>query len=47
TAVGMLMRSEGLDQAPAFEHLRQQARKQRRKVEDIARAIIDAGKEPP
>ena len=44
TAVGMLMRSEGLDQAAAFEHLRQQARTQRRKLEDLARSIVDQQK---
>jgi response regulator NasT len=40
TAVGMLMRSEGLDQAAAFEKLGQSARGQRRKLEDVARAMI-------
>lgn len=44
TAVGMLMRSDGLDQQIAFEKLRQQARSERRKLEDLARAIVDVGK---
>ena len=42
TAVGMLMQAEGLDQNAAFEKLRQQARTLRRKVEDVARTMIDA-----
>jgi response regulator NasT len=40
TAVGMLMRAEKLDQAAAFEKLRQVARGQRRKLEDVAQAMI-------
>ena len=40
TAVGMLMHAEGLDQPAAFEKLRQQARGQRRKLEDVAMAMI-------
>jgi AmiR/NasT family two-component response regulator len=40
TAVGMLMHAEGLDQPAAFEKLRQQARGQRRKLEDMAAAVI-------
>ena len=40
TAVGMLMHAEGLDQPAAFEKLRQQARGQRRKLEDVATAMI-------
>jgi len=40
TAVGMLMHAEGLDQAAAFEKLRQSARGQRCKLEDMARAMI-------
>ncbi len=41
TAVGMLMRTDGTDQATAFEHLRQRARSERRKLEDVARSMID------
>jgi len=41
TAVGMLMRAEGLDQPAAFDRLRGQARSQRRKLEDVARLMID------
>lgn len=41
TAVGMLMHSEGLDQSAAFERLRQQARTGRRKLEDLARAMVE------
>lgn len=44
TAVGILMRVENIDQANAFERLRRQARSQRRKMEDVAQAIIDGGK---
>lgn len=40
TAVGMLMRAEGLDQPHAFEHLRRQARSQRRKLEDLAKTMV-------
>ncbi|MBI5922145.1 MAG: response regulator [Betaproteobacteria bacterium] len=40
TAVGMLMHSEGLDQASAFERLRQQARSRRCKLEELAQAMI-------
>ncbi len=40
TAVGMLMHAEGLDQAAAFEKLRKSARGQRRKLEEVARAMI-------
>jgi AmiR/NasT family two-component response regulator len=36
----MLMHAEGLDQPAAFEKLRQQARGQRRKLEDMAAAVI-------
>ena len=42
TAVGMLMKSEGMDQPAAFEHLRQQARKERRKLEDLAQEMVDS-----
>ena len=41
TAVGMLMRSEGIDRQAAFERLRQRARTQRRKLEELARTIIE------
>ena len=44
TAVGMLMRAEGLDQPAAFDRLRGQARSQRRKLEDVARLMIDDNK---
>ncbi len=44
TAVGILMRAENIDQPKAFERLRRQARSQRRKMEDVAQAIIDGGK---
>lgn len=40
TAVGMLMSTEGLDQPLAFEHLRRQARDQRRKLEALARDMV-------
>jgi response regulator NasT len=42
TAVGMLMKAEGLDQPAAFERLRQQARSQRRKLEDLAQEMVDS-----
>ena len=42
TAVGMLMRTEGLDQLAAFERLRQRARTQRRKLEDLARNMVES-----
>lgn len=41
TAVGMLMRAGDLDQAAAFEQLRQSARSQRRKLEEMAKAMIE------
>ena len=41
TAVGILMRDEMLDQQVAFERLRQQARTERRKLEDLASAIVE------
>ncbi|MCX7167024.1 MAG: response regulator [Rhodocyclales bacterium] len=41
TAVGMVMRAEGLDQQTAFERLRQQARTQRCRLEDLARAMVE------
>ncbi|MFZ4539327.1 ANTAR domain-containing response regulator [Propionivibrio sp.] len=44
TAVGMLMRAAGLDQPSAFEQLRQQARTQRRKLEDVARSMVEDDK---
>lgn len=42
TAVGMLMRDHGIDQARAFAKLRQQARDQRRKLVDLARGMVEA-----
>lgn len=42
TAVGVLMRAEGIDQAAAFERLRRQARTERRKLEDLARSLVEA-----
>lgn len=42
TAVGLLMRAEGIDQSAAFERLRRQARAERRKLEDLARTMVDA-----
>jgi response regulator NasT len=42
TAVGVLMRAEGIDQAAAFERLRRQARSERRKLEDLARSLVEA-----
>ena len=42
TAVGMLMRTEGLDQLAAFERLRQRARTQRRKLEDLAMNMVES-----
>ena len=44
TAVGILMRAEGLDQPAAFERLRQQARTGRRKLEDLARELVEGDK---
>lgn len=41
TAVGILMQQEQLDQAAAFERLRDNARKHRRKVVDLALQIIE------
>lgn len=41
TAIGMLMSAESLDQPAAFERLRRQARSERRKLEDLARNIIE------
>jgi len=40
----MLMQAEGLDQPAAFERLRRQARSERRKLEDLARIMIDKDK---
>ena len=37
----MLMQAEELDQATAFERLRQQARTERRKLEEVASSMID------
>lgn len=41
TAVGILMRAENIDQTTAFERLRQQARSQRRKVEELAISMVN------
>jgi CheY-like chemotaxis protein len=40
TAVGMLMKSEGIEQEAALEWLRQQASRSRRKLEDEALALV-------
>ncbi len=42
----MLMQAEGLAQAAAFERLRQQARSQRRKLEDVAKTLVEQGPAP-
>lgn len=42
TAVGLLMRAEGVDQPTAFERLRRQARTERRKLADLALTIVEA-----
>ena len=44
TAVGIVMRAEGLDRQAAFERLRQQARTERRKLEDLARERVEGDK---
>jgi response regulator NasT len=44
TAVGIVMRAEGLDRQAAFERLRQQARTGRRKLEDLARERVEGDK---
>lgn len=44
TAVGIVMHADRLDQPAAFNHLRQQARSERRKLEDLARNIIERDK---
>lgn len=45
TAVGVLMNAEKLDQRTAFERLRREARSGRRKLEDLAREVVeDAGR---
>jgi response regulator NasT len=41
TAVGMLMKSEGIEQEAALEWLRQQASRSRRNLEDEALALIN------
>ena len=41
-AVGMLMQADQLDQATAFERLRQRARNERRKLEEVASTMINA-----
>ena len=40
TAVGLLMERHGLDTEQAFEQLRAQARQQRKKALDVARALL-------
>ena len=42
TAVGILMRDQGIDQTRAFGQLRQQARDQRRKLVDLAGEMVEA-----
>lgn len=42
TAVGMLMKSEGLDQETALEQLRQQARSSQRKLKDEAQILVSS-----
>ena len=44
TAVGMLMHAEALDQATAFERLRQRARMRRCRLEELALTMINSGK---
>ncbi|MFZ5484263.1 MAG: ANTAR domain-containing response regulator [Pseudomonadota bacterium] len=46
TAIGIVMRDHGLDPDAAFNRLRKYARDRSRKLEDLARAIID-GRERP
>ena len=41
TAVGLVMRTEGINQVTAFERLRRRARNERRKLEDLARALVE------
>ncbi|MDP2810818.1 MAG: response regulator [Rhodocyclaceae bacterium] len=43
-AVGILMHAGRLDQTSAFERLRQQARAERRKLEDLARDMVESDK---
>jgi GAF domain-containing protein len=45
-AVGYLMHAEGLDDAAAFARLRSAARRNRRKVIDLARTVLDGGPLP-
>ena len=42
TAIGILMERQGLLQQDAFELLRARARAQRRRLDDLAREIVDA-----
>ena len=42
TAIGILMERQGLLQQDAFELLRARARVQRRRLDDLAREIVDA-----
>ncbi len=46
TAIGMVMRDLGIDQDSAFNRLRKHARDNSRKLEDIAREIIERGECP-
>ena len=39
-AKGVLMRREGLDEAEAYERIRQQAREERRSMKDVAEALL-------
>jgi two-component system, response regulator PdtaR len=41
TAVGMLMRDQGIDQTKAFGQLRRLARNQRRKLVELARGMVE------
>lgn len=47
TAVGLLMHADGLDQPTAFEHLRQLARTQRCKLEDLALSMVKSNESKP
>lgn len=44
TAVGMTMQADGVDQPVALEQLRQEARRQRSKLEDVAKRVIESGR---
>lgn len=47
TAVGIVMRDHGLDQATAFGRLRQYARGRGRRLEEVAAQIVEGGEGPP